>query len=857
MPAARILALALAFLLAAPVSAQQLPLVRYEVPLPGVNSYSEQIPGPQDVIGHRIGERHTLPHQVVDYFRAIAPMSNRVTLHEYGRTYEGRPLIYAIVTSPANHARIEQIRQLNLRLSDTPSAVGEAEIATMPAVVYMGYSVHGNEASGTEAGVLLLYHLAAGEGPAVQEVLDNTVIILDPLFNPDGRARFAEWVNRSRGRFHTTDPNDLEHNEPWPGGRTNHYWFDLNRDWLPLQHPESIGRVSVLNDWRPQVLTDYHEMGGNATYFFQPGVPSRNNPNTPERTFELTARLAEFHARHLDRIGSLYYTRESFDDFYVGKGSTYPDLMGVVGILFEQASSRGLESETVDGNLHYAFTVRKQFVASLSTLEGVVAIRQDLLRHQRDFYAGATRFAGQAPVRAYVIDMSRDRTRAQALGQMLLQHRVRLYDLGQSLTHDGHTFRPGQAFVVPVDQPQARFVKAVMERQTSFTDSLFYDISTWTLPLAFNLPYAEISRMPGGLLGSEIRAMDFDGGELTGGRASYAYLMTWDRYFAPRALYRLQSAGIRARLMTRPFEIEIGGAPRSFERGTILIPVVQNDADAETIHRLIAEIVAEDHVRVFAAGGGLAITGIDFGSPNATVLEMPRVALVVGPGTSANNAGEVWHLLDQRIHMPVSMVEASRLRDADLSRYNTIVLAGVVAGGSYGALPAERIKEWVRGGGRLITLTNGTDWAVSQGFADLSRQSREVDDIFDGVPFDQVSNTRGAQGLGGSIFEARLDTTHPIAFGYGPTVPVFRSSSTFWAPSDQPGTNVAILTERPLLSGYISPQRLEQIGGSAALVARRYGSGRVTLFADNPNFRAFWFGTNGLFLNSLFFGNAF
>jgi hypothetical protein len=836
-----------------PTAAQQIPLANYEMPLHGVTSYAESIPVPEDVMGHRIGTRHTLPHQIVDYFRAVAPLSDRVVLGEYARTYEGRPLIYAVITSPRNHARLEEIRRNNLRLSDNPAGVSDSELAGMPAVIYMGYSVHGNEASGAEAGVLLLYHLAAGNGPAVERVLENLVVIVDPLFNPDGRARFAEWVNRNRGRHHTTDPNDLEHNEPWPGGRTNHYWFDLNRDWMPVQHPESQGRMALYHDWRPQVLTDFHEMGGNATYFFQPGVPSRNNPNTPERTFELTAKLAEYHARVLDEIGSLYYTKESFDDFYVGKGSTLPDLMGAVGILFEQASSRALESETVDGNLHYAFTVRNQFATSLSTLDGSVDIREDLLRLQRDFYAGAPAFARAWPVKALLIDMEHDRTRAQALGQLLQQHRIRLYELARSVQDGGRTFRPGQAYVVPVDQPQARFIKAIMERETSFTDSIFYDVSTWTLPLAFGTPYAEVRQNPAGLLGREITDMAFDGGELVGGQARYAYLMTWDRYFAPRALNRLQSAGVRARLMMQPFDATVNGERRSFDRGTILIPVVQNDADAATIHRLVQEAVAEDHVRMFATSGGLSADGPDFGSPNARVLEQPRVAVIVGPGTAANNAGEVWHLLDQRVHMPVSLVEMATLRTADLSRYNTIVLAG----GTYGAMPVERLKEWVRGGGRLITLTTATNWAINQGFADLTTQSQTDEGFLENVPFDQVSLTRGAQVVGGSIFEARLDTSHPIAFGYRERTPVFRASSTFFAPSDQPGANVAVLTENPLLSGYISPQRLEQIGGSAAVVATRFGSGRVVLFADNPNFRAFWYGTNGLFLNSIFFGSAY
>ena len=316
-------------------------------------TYSETIPKPEDVIGHTIGSRHTRPDQIVEYFEAVGGFSDRVVVAEYGRTHEHRPLIFAVVASPANHSRIEAIRTANLRLSDDPNSVSNGEIDQMPVIVNMHYTVHGNEASGSEAAILLLYHLAAGNGERVEAILDSAVVIIDPLINPDGRDRFVDWANGNRGGVATTDVADREHNEPWPGGRTNHYWFDLNRDWLPVQQPESQARLDFFHSWRPQVLLDAHEMGGESTFFFQPGIPARGNPNTPEQTFLLTDELTRGSARALDEIGSLYYTRESFDDFYYGKGSTFPDVHGAVGVLFEQASSRGLLRQTKDGVLSY------------------------------------------------------------------------------------------------------------------------------------------------------------------------------------------------------------------------------------------------------------------------------------------------------------------------------------------------------------------------------------------------------------------------------------------------------------------------------------------------------------------------
>ncbi|MEM9666647.1 MAG: M14 family zinc carboxypeptidase, partial [Bacteroidota bacterium] len=296
----------------AALQAQDLPLA-LDVPTPpGVTGYDPAIPTPEEVLGHELGMKHTVPLEVVRYFEAVAAVSDRVVMAEYGRTYEGRPLIYTVVTSPSNHARLETIRQQNLRLSDAPDEVSDADLGAMPVVVFHAFGVHGNEPSTTDSALLYLYHLAAGQGPGVEDALEDAVLIIDPMLNPDGRDRFADWVNRHNGPVVNPDPQHTEHSEPWPGGRTNHYWFDLNRDWLPLAHPESQGRVELYHAWRPQVLTDHHEMGSNATYFFMPGIPSRVNPNTPTINQELTAQIGAFHAQYLDEIGALYYSKESF-----------------------------------------------------------------------------------------------------------------------------------------------------------------------------------------------------------------------------------------------------------------------------------------------------------------------------------------------------------------------------------------------------------------------------------------------------------------------------------------------------------------------------------------------------------------
>lgn len=831
----------------------------FPLPLPfreGI-AYDPAIPRPEEVIGHVVGTRHTEPHQIVAYFQAVAAASDRVLVEEYGRTYEHRPLIYAIVSAPENLMRLEAIRQANLQLSEDPGSVSDAALTRMPVVAYMGYSIHGNEASGSEAALLVLYYLAAARGPAIDSLLAQAVLLIDPMLNPDGRDRFVDWVNRNRGRVPVADPHNREHMEPWPGGRTNHYWFDLNRDWLTGQHPESQGRLRLFHHWRPQLLTDHHEMGSETTFFFMPGVPSRTHPLTPARNQELTAAIARYHADALNQIGSLYYSEEGYDDFYYGKGSTYPDANGAIGILFEQASSRALLRETRDGVLSYAFTIRNQLTTSLSTLQALRALRMELLRYQLDFYREAEQVARNLSVKAYLVALEPDRTRAQMLVQALLRHRIQVYTLARDVTADGKTFRAGQAYVIPTQQPQVRMLQALMERRTTFTDSIFYDVSTWTLPLAYHVSWAEWRQDPSTLLGTPVDSVRLDGGELVGGRSDYAYLLRWNRFFAPAALYQLQQAGVRVRLLTEPITLPVAGTPQTFPSGTVLIPVVQRDGKGPTpdsLQMLLKALADAYHVQFFAVQTGLTAQGPDLGTSDyGQVLEQPRVALLTGSGTSAYNAGEVWHLLSERMHMPVSLLDVDHVAWADLDRYNRLVLAG----GSYAALPAEKIKNWVRQGGVLIALASAVDWVVEQGLVALKAKPFNLDSLLRPYPYGQLERARGAQVIGGAILEAQVDTTHPLAFGLGSRLPLFRTGETFYEPSEVPGANVARYTDQPLLSGYLSTARQKQAPASAAVVAQRYGRGRVILIMDNPNFRAFWLGSSRLFLNAICLGAAF
>ncbi len=820
--------------------------------------YNTSIPKPEEIIGHQIGTRHTRTDQVVNYFEALAARSNRIVLTDHAQTHEGRRLIHAIVTHPDNHKNLEAIRQANLKLSDEPNKVSDKDLNGNPLVAYLGFSIHGDEASGTEASLLVLYHLAAGHGKQIDDVLKNTVLIIDPMFNPDGRDRFVNWVNGNRGAVPTADVQDREHNQPWPRGRTNHYLFDMNRDWMPVTQPESEGRIKLFHHWRPQFLLDAHEMGSNSTFFFQPGIPSRNNPNTPKRTIELAGELAPFHAKRLDEIQSMYYSQQSYDDFYYGKGSTFGDIHGSVGILFEQASSRALETETNQGRMTYAFTVRNHFMATLGTLDGLTALRKEFLTYQRDFYATAPDIAKKNPAKGYLVSLKKNRTRAQLLIQNLQKQRIVAYELKKAITLKQTKFHLGEAVIIPSNQPQTRFLKGIMERVVEFEDSLFYDVSAWTLPLAYGVESHELRQNPAAYVGTALNPVELDGGGVIGGKAHSAYLLEWNRYYAPRALYSVLDSGIHPRLTTLPFSAIVDGKETHFDRGTIIIPINQRDADADIsadeIHKMVNDLAETDHVNIYAVNSALTPAGPDLGGAFQGVLQKPKVAILAGDGTSSYGVGEVWHLLNFRMGMPVSLLNAKKLNARKLSKYNTII----VPDGSYSNLDSmdiKALKSWVSGGGTLIATQSGSKWVVNKKVLDEKLKKAQKDTL--DIPYDQVQKVTGAQRIGGAIFEITLDNTHPLAYGYGKKASVFRRGDSFYELSTKTAANVGRYTEDPLLSGYISEEKLAEIKGSASIIARKQGRGHIVLFADNPNFRAFWYGTNGLFLNAVFFGQAF
>ncbi|MDN5201854.1 M14 family metallopeptidase [Fulvivirgaceae bacterium BMA10] len=820
--------------------------------LPANVTYNSSIPTPESILGYEVGEWHVNHDQLVKYMEVLAEASERIKLEVYAKTYEDRKLLLLTITSPRNHENLESIKSDHVKLTD-PSASVTLDTENMPGVAWMGYSVHGNEPSGTNASLLVAYYLAAAQGPEIEKLLDETVVLMDPMINPDGNMRFSTWVNSRKSMNQVTDPNNMEQNEYWPRGRTNHYWFDLNRDWLPLQHPESKGRIEKFHEWKPNVLTDHHEMGTNSTFFFQPGVPSRNHPITPQRTFELTEEIGKYHGAALDSIGSFYYSKQGYDDFYYGKGSTYPDVNGAVGILFEQASSRGHAQESVNGILRFPFTIKNQFATSLSTLKATHNLRVQLLDHQRTFYSTAKKQASADPIKAIVFGAEKDRSRLYNLAEILKRHQIEIYELSQQLNVGNNRYEPNKSFIVPLDQKQYRLIKALFEKRTSFKDSLFYDVSAWTLPLAFNLNYTELNTKTykPQYLGKKIENLVRQKGKLIGGTSDYAYVFEWFGYYTSRALNRLHEAGIRVKVATEPFQAANG---QKFNYGTILVPVSTQDVSQEKVTEIIGKIVEEDEIDVWSLQTSGVQSGIYLGSGSFASLRKPKIMMVVDDGVSGYDAGEVWHLFDQRFNIKVSMLSASRFNRVNLSQYNTLILVD----GNYSGISGkgrEKLKTWIEQGGNVIAMQSAIQWLASNGFSDIKFKKTTPDSLHL-RPYATRSKYNGAQVIGGAIFETRLDLTHPIAYGYEKDLlPIFRNTSTFMERKKGAYANPVMYTAAPLLSGYISDKNAKKLSNTAAVCVSALGAGRIISFTDDPNFRAFWYGTNKLFMNSIFFGS--
>jgi len=804
--------------------------------------FNSTIPSPEEFLGYAIGERHTRHDLIVAYLNKLADLSDRASIYEYGKTHEGRKLVILTITTPDNIANLESIKERHLAYTD-PNKSPSTD-ASLPIFINLGYNVHGNEPSSSEAALLSAYTFVASDNPEILNYLTNAVIFIDPTINPDGRDRHTQWANSHQGNPLVADPQDAEHNEYWPGGRTNHYWFDLNRDWLLAINPESRGKLKWYHEWYPNVVTDFHEMGSQSTYFFEPMKANGSlNPIMPKKNYEdLNNLFGNYFAKALDSIGSLYFTKEAFDGTYPGYGSSYPDIQGGLGLLFEQASSRGHKQKTAFGEITFPFTIRNQYVSSITTVKAAVENKDYLRSYQKEFFKTAMMNSAIKGLQGYSFGDRYDKNRIKAFIDKLLIHKINVYKYGN------------ESYVVPTSQPQYRMVQTMFETYKKYRDSVFYDASAWSVANFYNINYRGLKKVS---LGDKITTTaDLINIEPVQ-KSSYSYIIDWDDYNAPAVLNFLQSKELVLSSAFKPFTTKLNNTSKTFNYGALVLPISLQKKDADEVYKWVLEAQEKFQVPIYAIPTGYNSRGIDLGSRFIRPLTKPKAAMLIGNGTRSYEAGEVWHLLDTRVHMPITKIPVRNYDKAKLDDYNTLVMVS----GKYSLTEKQRTKlsDWVKKGNTLITIGTASKWVIDKKIIKENLVKSDVDSTKAVLrkPYVDAAENLGKESIGGIILKADLDITHPLAFGYRDTdIPVYKNNNVWLSPSRNEYSTVAKYSRNALIDGYISKKNSEEfLKSSASLIVSPLGKGRVVLFADNPNFRGSWYGTNRLFLNALFLGD--
>ncbi len=817
--------------------------------------FNKEIPSPEEFLGYPIGEYHTRHDLVVAYMEKLAQLSDKASLYIYGKTNENRKLTMLTITSSQNLKNIKTIQKKHLQVVDKNFNI--TDFSDLPIFINMAYGVHGNEPSSTEAAMLTAYTLIASENPIVKEYLNKTIVFLDPTINPDGRDRHTNWVNTFRGNPLIADKNDIEHNEGWPRGRTNHYWFDLNRDLLLGIHPESNGRLKWYHEWYPNVITDFHEMGTSSTFFFEPkNMSASMNPITPTENRDVLNKVfAEQFTNDLDKIGSLYFTDEVYDSTYPGYGSTYMDLQGSLALLFEQASSRGHLQETPTGDMSFSFTIRNQYISSLATIKATINNKDLLYNYQNKFFSKAINKASKSKIKGYVFGDNYDKNRNKAFLDLLLKHKIEVYNLGNDLTINNKSFKVGSGYVVPTKQSQYYMVQSIFETYNKYRDSVYYDASAWSLVNFYNMNYSELTKVPN--LNNQIT---FENNIIKLNvlkKSKYGYLISWDDYYSPAVLYALLDKGVVVKTSFKPFSIIANAKEVSFDRGTYFIPSQNQRISTDSLYSAVSSACIKYKVQAYSVNTGMTTKGNGLGSRSLVAVQKPKVMMLVEGGVSSYEAGEVWHLFEQRLQMPITKVPERNFFRTDLDRYNVIIMVS----GNYKLLNKsnrEKLNIWVSKGNTLITSAKASSWAVKNKLVKEKLITVKKDSFkqTERRGYADARGFNGKQSIGGAIFEVDLDLTHPIGFGYhNEKIPIYKNNRVWLMPSNNRFSTVARYTKTPHIDGYITKENLELMSRSASIIVSKIGKGRVVLFAENPNFRGSWYGTNKLFMNAVFFGS--
>lgn len=815
---------------------------------------------PKEYLGYELGDQFTPHHKVLGYFKMVAENTPLVTYEKYGATNEGRELGIVKVSSEQNHNRLEQIRTDNLKR--TGLMEGDVQGEDIP-IVWLSYNVHGNESSSSEAALKTLYELVRPDQFDTQSWLKNTVVVMDPMINPDGRDRYVHWYKETVGEQYNAQAEAREHHEPWPGGRTNHYYFDLNRDWAWLTQKESRDRLKVYQQWMPQIHVDFHEQGFNDPYYFAPAAKPFHQAITDwQRQFQFT--IGENHAKYFDKNNWLYFTREVFDLFYPSYGDTYPIFNGAIGMTYEQGGSgfAGLGIQKAEGDtLTLKDRLLHHYTTGLSTVEVASANASRMMDEFEEYFQSAR----ENPVGMYKSYVIRDDSSAglHAMLDLLDDHKIRYKRLGKERDFNGFDYRTGQQndvsfsendIVVSAYQPKSVLTRVLFEPNPELTDSLTYDITAWALPYTYGVETYGIEDRVGGEDFNRSRPgikNDFSG-------QPYAYLADWEDVSDVKFLADLYKHEVSVRVAQEPFSIE----GRDYNIGALIITRSGNANVGSGFDTIVQEAAARNNQQLRAVSTGFVTSGADFGSSNVSLLKAPRVALLSGSGTSSSMVGEVWHFFDKQIGYPITMIDTDYFSGINLADFEVLILPSGFYNDTLDEKRLNEVKDWVHSGGTLIAMQGANSLlAGKEGFA-LKEKSDEKDEGDEEKAEESGDEEKLKTYLNrqrertpdfnpGSIFKVTLDNTHPLAFGYDETYFSLKLDTDTYGYLED-GWNVGVIKEDAHQSGFIGYRAKEKLEKSLTFGVQDMGSGTVVYLIDNPLFRAFWHNGKLLFGNAVF-----
>ena len=834
----------------------------------GSNSkFNPSIPTPEDFFGFPIGSELVRYDRVVEYFRLLDQLSDRAQLKVIGHSHENREYVILHISTPENIKNLESIRQNHVKLVD-PNYGFPANYDDQKVVIQLGYNVHGGELAGTDASVLAAYYFVATQDADIVKRLGDAVILIEPALNPDGRERAAQYYNSFHSIPPVDDALDIEHTQSFTPLRGNHFYADLNRDWFSLVHPESKARAAYYHEWYPNIYADYHEMGRNSSYYFEPSpVRSTWNYTIPESTYtKLNVILADYFGAELDKIGSLYFTKENYDNISPIYGSTYPDFQGGVGTTLEVGSSQGVQVESSLGLHRFAKNIRDNVRTSIGALKAGTDKKEVFLRHQQEFFKSAVQKGGKGFI---VFGDKENKGATNLFLDNLLRHKIEVHKLAKDFTQDGKQFKADNAYVIPLAQAQYRLVNAAFEEHTEFVDSIFMDITAWSTAHGYGFPF--VKNAAGVSVGEVVKEVPA-ASTTAFSKSQFAYVIDYADFYAPRVLYSLLDKGVYVKAAYKTFTANTAEAGnKSFATGSLVVPLVYQTISADSVYRVIQSSVTDTDVKVYSVSTSLSSEGIDLGSDNIEEVKKPVVATFVSTGgyggINWTAIGETWHLLGNHYHIPLTKIFADYADRTPLDRYTAIILVD----GSYQNFSkrfVERLKNWVANGGVLITSQRASQWAIENGIATHFNTAQDKKgeaekpgeksekEAYKRLDYSAQREQNGPSRIGGVLYAADLDITNPLAYGiHNRQLYTMKTGNYILPRPKSPYASLLQLKGDKQIGGYLTKQNQKLLKDATVIAFDNVGAGTVVLFSESPTYRGYWLSTGRILANALFFGN--